>query len=248
MLPLAAALPLAAGLMNALELQGKTLNRARIVLIGAGAAAVATAHLLIALGATRDNMLMVDLDGVLHSQREDLDAHRRYFAQDTRCRASVDACCDADVIIGLSGPGAIQPEMLRKMASKPIVFALANPDPEIMPAAAHAVRTDLIMATGRSDFPNQVNNVLGFPFIFRGALDVRAAKINQTMHCAAVEALARLSREPVPTEVLTAYGIDHLEFGPEYIIPTPFDPRLRHAIPAAVAQAAIATGVARITN
>ncbi len=234
-----------AGLLNALSIQDKRLAEVRVVCVGAGAAAVATANLLIAHGLPPGHLIMVDIDGVLHHGREDLDEYRRVFAQNTPCRTLAEACRDADVLIGLSGPRVVSPDMIRTMAPRPIVFALANPEPEIMPDLARATRQDLIMATGRSDYPNQVNNVLGFPFIFRGALDVRARRINREMLTAAVTALAALGRESVPPEVLAAYGVNHLEFGPDYIIPTPFDPRLRHTVPAAVAAAAIRTGVGR---
>lgn len=238
------AIIVAAGLMNALELQSKHLDQARIVFIGAGAAAIATGDLLISLGAHADHILMADLKGILHTGRNELEPNKARFSRDTDCRTLADACHGADVVIGLSGPGAITPEMLQTLAPRPIVFALANPDPEIMPSDAYATRDDLIMATGRSDFPNQVNNVLGFPFIFRGALDARASIINREMHSAAVHALASLAREAVPPAVLTAYGVDHLAFGPNYIIPTPFDPRLIDTVPPAVAAAAVRTGVA----
>ena len=237
----------AAGLLNALELQGKRLEEARIVCLGAGAAGIASMRLLLSLGAQKQNILMVDRKGVIHSHRDDLNEYKLIFALDTDRRTLADACEGADVFIGVSGPDLMTADMLRAMAPRPIVFALSNPDPEILPETAHATRDDLIMATGRSDYPNQVNNVLGFPYIFRGALDVRARRINEAMQIAAVHALASLAREPVPAEVLKAYGLDHLEFGPDYIIPTPFDARLIHTVPAAVSKAAIETGVARIT-
>ncbi|AGA31936.1 NADP-dependent malic enzyme [Thioalkalivibrio nitratireducens DSM 14787] len=236
----------AAGLLNALEIQGKKLEDARIVCVGAGAAGIASMRLLLRLGAHRTQIFMVDRKGVIHDQRTDLNEFKQLFAQETELRTLEDACAGADVFIGLSGPDILTQEMLRSMAPRPIVFALSNPDPEIMPELAHATRHDLVMATGRSDFPNQVNNVLGFPFIFRGALDVRARHITDEMHVAAVHALAGLAREPVPQDVLDAYGTQQLEFGPEYILPTPFDPRLIDTIPAAVAQAARDSGVARV--
>ncbi|CAG0907234.1 unnamed protein product [Darwinula stevensoni] len=189
---------------------------------------------------------MVDSKGVLHTGRTDLNAFKLQYAVDTDRHTLADACRDADVFIGLSGPNVMTVNMLNSMAANPIVFALSNPDPEIAPAVALAARDDLLMATGRSDYPNQINNVLGFPFLFRGALDVRARCINNEMLKAAVYALAELAREPVPTEVLTAYNIDSLTFGKHYIIPTPFDPRLRERVPLAVSKAAIASGVARL--
>ena len=234
-----------AGLLNALELQGKKLADARIVCLGAGAAAIASMHLLLGLGAKKENIALVDRNGVVHSGRDDLNVYKREFAIDTAKRTLADAMQGADVFIGLSGPDLVTEEMLAVMADKPVVFALSNPDPEIRPELAHAVRSDLIMATGRSDYPNQVNNVLGFPFIFRGALDVRATRINQAMQIAAVHALCALAREQVPAEVLSAYKLQHLEFGPEYIMPKPLDPRLIDHVPPAVARAAVATGVAR---
>lgn len=236
----------AAGLLNALDIQGKKLEDARIVCVGAGAAGIASMRLLMRLGAMRKNIFMLDTKGVIHSQRTDLNEYKQIFAQDTEARTLADACVDADVFIGLSGPDILSVDMLNSMAPRPIIFALSNPDPEIMPELALATRSDLIMATGRSDYPNQVNNVLGFPFIFRGALDVRARRITDEMHIAAVHALAQLAREPVPQCVLGVYGKKHLEFGPEYILPTPFDPRLIDTVPAAVAEAARQSGVARI--
>lgn len=240
------AIIVASGLLNALELQGKKLESARIVCIGAGAAGIATMKLLVHLGAKRDNLLMVDRQGVIHSGRSDLNAYKFAFAIDTPCRTLADAMKDADVFIGVSGPDILTANMLKTMAPKPIVFALSNPDPEIKPELAHEVRKDIIMATGRSDYPNQVNNVLGFPYIFRGALDVRASKINQEMSIAAVHAIAKLTHEPVPAEVLAAYEIKELRFGPDYIIPKPLDPRLMDFVTPAVARAAVDTGVARL--
>jgi len=234
-----------AGLLNALELQGKKLAESRIVCLGAGAAAIASMHLLLGLGAKKENLALVDRNGVIHSGRDDLNVYKREFAIDTTKRTLADAMQGADVFIGLSGPDLVTAEMLAVMAAKPVIFALSNPDPEISPELAHTVRSDLIMATGRSDYPNQVNNVLGFPFIFRGALDVRATRINQAMQIAAVHALCALAREPVPAEVLSAYNLKHLEFGAEYIMPKPLDPRLIDYVPPAVARAAVETGVAR---
>ncbi len=234
-----------AGLINALELQAKPLAEARIVCLGAGAAGIASMRLLTSLGATRENLFMVDRKGVIHSRRDDLSVYKREFARDTDRRSLADAMADADVFIGVSGPNLVSAEMLQSMAPRPVVFALSNPDPEIAPALAHATRDDLIMATGRSDYPNQVNNVLGFPFIFRGVLDVRATEVNQEMKIACVNALAALARESVPADVLEAYGLDRLAFGPQYIIPKPLDPRLADFVPAAVAAAAVDSGAAR---
>ena len=227
-----------AGLINALHIQGKTLDQARIVCLGAGAAGTASMKLLLALGADQSKLLVVDKVGVLHRGMHDLPEHHRFFAADTEARTLADAMAGADAFIGVSAANLVSADMVKSMAERPVVFALANPDPEIRPEVAHAARDDLIMATGRSDYPNQVNNVLGFPFIFRGALDARAPRITQAMQVAAVHALAGLAREPVPDSVLAAYGIDRLEFGREYILPKPFDPRLREHIPAAVAAAA----------
>ena len=234
-----------AGLLNALELQGKKLSGAQIVLLGAGAAGLATIQLMIALGAKRDHILLLDSKGVIHPGRPDINIYKRRYAQATDKRTLTDAMQDADVFIGVSAANVVSPEMVKSMAAKPVVFALANPDPEIRPELAHAARTDLIMASGRSDYPNQVNNVLGFPYIFRGALDVHANSVSRAMLIAAVRALARLAHEPVPAEMLRAYDLTHLEFGPDYIIPKPLDPRLIHTVPPAVARAAVDSGVAR---
>ena len=234
-----------AGLINALELQGKKLAAARIVLLGAGAAGLATIQLLLALGARRDRILLLDSRGVVHTGRPDLNIYKRRYAQQTDHRTLEDAMHGADVFIGVSAADLVAPAMVKSMAVRPIVFALANPDPEIRPELAHQVRADLIMATGRSDYPNQVNNALGFPYIFRGALDVHASMVSRAMLIGAVHALARLTHEPVPDEMLQAYRLPHLAFGPEYIIPKPLDPRLLRVVPPAVARAAIASGVAR---
>lgn len=236
----------AAGMISALEIAGKKLEEAVIVTLGAGAAASACMKLLINLGAKVENIYMLDRKGVIHSGREDLTPEKAIFATETDKRTLDDAIDGADVFVGLSGPNLLSGDQLKKMAATPIVFACANPDPEISPAVAHAARNDVIMATGRSDYPNQVNNVLGFPFIFRGALDVRASAINEEMKEAAVYALVKLAKEPVPQDVLDAYGLESLEFGPEYIIPKPTDSRLFGALSMAVAQAAIDTGVARL--
>ncbi len=239
------AIIIAAGLLNALQLQDKKLESVKLVCLGAGAAGIASMNLLCKLGLQRDNIRLVDRKGVIHAKRTDLNEYKQAFAVATDERTLDDAMQDADVFIGVSGPGLVTPAMIKSMATRPVLFALSNPDPEIHPRQAHAVRDDLIMATGRSDYPNQVNNVLGFPFIFRGALDVQASCVNDEMNIAAVHALAELARLPVPDEVLRIYETKSLSFGPEYIIPTPFDPRLIDHIPAAVAQAAIRSGVAR---
>lgn len=240
------AIIIAAGLLNALKLAEKHLNESKLVCVGAGAAGVASMRLLITLGAQRENVMMVDRTGVIHSERKNLNRYKEEFAIETDRRTLADAMVDADVFIGVSGPDVLTEDMLMSMAANPVVFALSNPDPEINPELAHSVRDDIIMATGRSDYPNQVNNVLGFPFIFRGALDVRARGINQDMVIAAVHAIQKLTHEPVPAEVLKAYGLDELKFGPDYILPKPFDPRLKDFVSAAVARAAVDSGIARI--
>ncbi|WP_110686283.1 malic enzyme-like NAD(P)-binding protein [Salinicola aestuarinus] len=234
----------AAGMLNALDIAGKRLESARIVCLGAGSAAIACMKLLIECGARAENLYMLDRKGVIHSGRDDLNAHKAQFATVTERRTLDDAIDGADVFVGLSGPNLLSPEQLKKMAADPVVFACSNPDPEIHPDLARQTRDDVIMGTGRSDYPNQVNNVLGFPFIFRGALDVRASTINEAMKIAAVHALKDIAREPVTREVLNAYELESLEFGRGYIIPTPVDSRLLERIPAAVAQAAVETGVA----
>lgn len=236
-----------AGLMGALELQHKKMADVRIVCIGAGAAGIASMNLLTALGAKKENLYMIDRKGVIHTERDDLNEYKAAYAVETDRRTLADACDGADVIIGLSGPDLISPEMLNSMAANPIVFALSNPNPEISPELALATRDDLIMATGRSDYPNQINNVLCFPFLFRGALDVRARAINTEMLVATVHALADLAKEPVPDSVLEAYDKTGMKFGKDYIIPTPLDPRLMDRIPGAVSRAAVETGVARMT-
>ena len=234
----------AAGLLNALELQGKNISDASIVCVGAGAAGVATLKLLMEMGARKKNIYVLDRSGVIHSGRSDLNQFKAAFAHETDKRTLEDALAGADVFLGVSSADLMTPDMLRLMAPRPIVFALANPDPEIRPELANATRSDVIMATGRSDYPNQVNNVLGFPYIFRGALDVRASRINEAMKIAAVHAIRQMAKEPVPLEVEKAYEGLHLEFGPEYIIPKPTDPRLLGAVSAAVAKAAVDSGVA----
>jgi malate dehydrogenase (oxaloacetate-decarboxylating)(NADP+) len=239
------AIIIAAGLLNALELQGKSLGQARIVCLGAGSAGIASMNLLLSLGAQRENLLLVDRQGVVHSGRDGLNRYKQPFALETDRRSLAEALEGADVFIGVSGADLLSEAMLASMAARPVLFALANPDPEIRPELARRVRDDLVIATGRSDYPNQVNNVLGFPFIFRGALDVRASTINEAMKIALVQALRDLAREPVPAVVLHAYGLEELAFGPQYILPKPFDPRLIERLPPAVARAAIDSGVAR---
>ncbi|EGR1985906.1 malic enzyme-like NAD(P)-binding protein [Vibrio parahaemolyticus] len=236
----------AAGMLNAIELQGKKLEDSTIVCLGAGAAAVACMELLIKCGAMREKIYMLDRKGVIHTRRDDLNEYKQLFANNTDKRTLEDVIEGADLFLGVSGPNLLPPEALKLMADKPVVFACSNPDPEIKPELAHAVRDDLIMGTGRSDYPNQVNNVLCFPFIFRGALDVRASEINDGMKLAAVDAIRALAKEPVPESVLKAAGVEKLEFGSDYIIPKPMDPRLLPRVAKAVAQAAVDSGVARI--
>ncbi|MBU5614476.1 NADP-dependent malic enzyme [Geomonas azotofigens] len=236
-----------AALLNALMLVGKKIEEIRIVVNGAGASANSCAKLAIALGVKPNNMIMCDTKGVIYKGRvEGMNPYKELFAADTPFRTLEEAANGADVLFGLSAKGAFTPEMVRSMAANPIIFAMANPDPEITPEEAHAVRGDVIMATGRSDYPNQVNNVLGFPFIFRGALDVRATAINEEMKLAAVHALAKLAREEVPDSVSKAYGNEKFSFGANYIIPKPFDPRVLLHVAPAIAQAAMDTGVARM--
>nr|MBF0683854.1 malate dehydrogenase [Pseudomonas sp.] len=236
----------AAGMLNALELAGKTIENAKIVCLGAGAAATSCMKLLVSLGAKIENIFMIDRKGVIHAGRDDLNQYKSMFAHETDKRTLDDALENADVFVGLSGANLLSPEGLKRMAADPVVFACSNPDPEISPELAHETRSDVIMATGRSDYPNQVNNVLGFPFIFRGALDVRATRINEEMKIAAAHALRDLAKLPVPKEVAAAYGLDSLEFGREYIIPKPMDPRLITLVSDAVAKAAIDSGVATL--
>ncbi len=233
-----------AALLNALELQGKDIAKVRIVFSGAGASAIATALHYLRLGVRLENILMVDTKGVIHSERTDLNPYKARFAQHTSARTLADAMRGADVFVGLSVAGMVTGEMVKTMAGKPVVFALANPVPEIQPEEVTAARSDAIVATGRSDFSNQVNNVLGFPFIFRGALDVRARAINDDMKMAATRALADLAKEDVPDSVMRAYGLTRLRFGPEYIIPKALDPRVLLWEAPAVAAAAMSSGVA----
>lgn len=237
----------AAGLLNAVKLNNKKLEDLQVVICGAGAAANSCTNLYVALGVRKENVVMVDSKGVITTRRSDLNIYKQKWATDRDITTLAEAVRGADLFIGLSVANMLTKEMLGTMAPDPIVFAMANPDPEISYEDAMSTRNDLIFATGRSDYPNQINNVLGFPFIFRGALDVRARNINEEMKLAATRALADLAREKVPDEVLQAYNLQNLEFGREYIIPKPLDPRLISTIPPAVARAAIETGVARIT-
>lgn len=235
----------AAALVNALRITGREAARQRVVINGAGAAALACARMLTQLGIRPEQVVLCDSRGAVTRYRTDLNIYKREFATSRRIATLAEAIDGADIFIGVSTADVLTPQMLRTMADSPIVLALANPDPEIAYDRALASRPDLLFATGRSDLPNQVNNVLGFPYIFRGALDVRARCINDAMKVAAAHALAELARRPVPTSVLRAYGIERLEFGRDYLIPKPFDPRLRCAVSAAVARAAMDSGVAR---
>ena len=236
----------AAGILNALHISGRDIKKARMVINGAGAAGIACAELIKAMGMPHDSVIMCDTKGVIYKGRtEGMNQWKSAHAAETKARTLDDAMAGADVFFGLSAKGAVTQDMLKKMGEKPIIFAMANPDPEITPEEVKEVRPDAIVATGRSDYPNQVNNVLGFPYIFRGALDVQASEINDQMKIAAAEAIAALAREDVPDEVDKAYSGQRLRYGPEYIIPAPFDPRLIVAVSAAVAQAAMDSGVAR---
>ena len=226
----------AAGLVNALEIQEKMIGEVKIVFLGAGAAGCSCARLLKKMGAT--NITLVDRKGVLNKNRKDLNQYNQDLAVDTKSNTLDQCIIDADVFIGVSGANLLKESHLLSMAANPIIFALANPDPEILPSDAHQIRDDIVMATGRSDFPNQVNNVLGFPFLFRGALDAKATEITDKMLIAASKALASLTKEPVPQDVLEAYGLKSLTFGPEYIIPKPFDSRLIDWVAKAVQDAA----------
>ena len=236
----------AAGIINALHITGRTMADIKVVCNGAGAASIACVELIKAMGVPHENVILCDREGVIYQGREKgMNQWKSAHAVPTEARSLADAIDGADIFLGLSVAGALTPEMLKKMADQPIVFAMANPDPEIMPDIAKKARKDAIIATGRSDFPNQVNNVLGFPYIFRGALDVRASAINEKMKIAAANAIAMLAREDVPDEVNNAYSGASLKYGVDYIIPAPFDPRLISAVSSAVAEAAMATGVAR---
>src|SRR5208337_1104423 len=236
-----------AAILNALEIVEKDIEKVKIVINGAGAAGIACAEHYVRLGMKRENIILCDTKGVVYEGRtEGMNPYKARFAARTAARTLAEAMKGADVFTGLSGPNLVTPEMVRSMADQPIIFAMANPVPEISYEAAKAARPDVIMATGRSDFPNQVNNVLGFPGIFRGALDVRARAINEEMKVAATHALAALAKEDVPDSVLRAYGLGRLQFGPEYINPKPFDPRVLIWVSAAVAEAAMRTGVVQV--
>jgi len=236
-----------AALINALEINGKDIKDIKVVYSGAGAAGIACAQFYLDLGVQKENMVVADSTGVIYKGRQErMNPYKERFAAETNARTLDDVMKGADVFVGVSVKDLVTPDMLRSMASDPIVFAMANPDPEITYELARETRSDVIMATGRSDYPNQINNVLGFPFIFRGALDVRATQINEAMKVAAAESLARLAKEEVPQQVLDAYGIEELSFGPEYIVPKPFDKRVAVEESVAVAEAAIESGVAQI--
>lgn len=239
------AIVVAAALLNALEIQGKKLENITLTCIGAGAAGIATMNLLVAMGLKKSNICLVDTVGVIHDGREDLNSYKKEFAISTDKRTLSDAMKGVDVFIGLSVANLLTVDMLKSMADKPIIFAMANPEPEIHPNVALATRSDVIIATGRSELPNQVNNTLCFPYIFRAALDVRASRINIEMKIAAVEAIRSLAKETVIPEVLSAYGISSLEFGKGYIFPKPLDPRLLITVPPVIAKAAITTKVAK---
>ncbi|MDX2082900.1 MAG: NADP-dependent malic enzyme [Rickettsiales bacterium] len=236
----------AAGIINALHISGKKFKEIKVVVNGAGAAGIACLELLKAMGLPHENAILCDTKGTIYKGRtEGMNQWKSAHAVNTKARTLADAMKGADVFLGLSVKGAVTKEMVKSMAKNPVIFAMANPDPEITPEEVHATRSDAIVATGRSDYENQVNNVMGFPYIFRGALDVRASTINEEMKIAAAKAIAELARQHVPDEVIKAYGGRDMKFGPRYIIPTPFDSRLIHVVPVAVAKAAVATGVAR---
>jgi malate dehydrogenase (oxaloacetate-decarboxylating)(NADP+) len=235
----------AAGLINSLEIIGKKIENIKVVVCGAGAAAISCSRLYVALGVKKENIVMVDTKGVINRKRKDLNKYKQEFTTDRDLDTLEQSVKDSDLFLGLSAANLMSKKMLASMAKNPIVFAMANPDPEISFEDAMATRNDLIFATGRSDYPNQINNVLGFPFIFRGALDVRASTINEEMKLAASKALAALAKEPVPDEVAKAYDVDKLVFGRDYIIPKPLDPRLISRVASAVARAAIESGVAK---
>ena len=236
-----------AAFLNALEVTKRDIKTTKVVISGAGAAAISIAKLFFELGLTRSNLIMCDSNGAIYKGRkEGMNKYKDEFAVETSARTIADAMKGADAMIGCSARGVVTGAMVKEMAKNPIIFAMANPDPEIYPSEVHAVRDDALMATGRSDFPNQVNNVLCFPFIFRGALDVRASKINMEMKLAAVKAIAELAKEEVPEEVKLAYGGEDFKFGKNYLIPKPFDPRVLTRVTPAVAEAAMKSGVARI--
>lgn len=234
-----------AALLNALDLQGKDIDKVKIVVSGAGAAAIMCCRLFVKLGAKRENIIMCDSKGAIRADRGNLTEQKREFATGADVHTLAEAMAGADVFLGLSVAGAVSAEMVKNMAPRPVIFALANPDPEISYDAARAARPDAIIATGRSDYPNQVNNVLGFPYIFRGAIDSRATTINDEMKIAAVHAIADLAKEPAPEEVDKAYGVKSFDFGPDYILPKPMDPRLLYRVAPAVARAAAESGVAQ---
>ena len=239
------AIVVSAALINALHLSGKRIEEVQIVVNGAGAAAIACTKMFLALGARRNRITMCDSRGVITNRRDDLNPVKRQFTTDRSITTLREAVAGADVFLGVSAAGVLDAEMVRSMARDPLVMALANPDPEISYEEAKAARPDVIVATGRTDYPNQVNNVLGFPYVFRGALDVRARKINEAMKLAAAYALAELAREEAPAELAADYGVDRLEFGPDYLIPKLTDPRLLGRIAPAVARAAVESGAAR---
>ena len=242
------AIIVAAGLLNALEIQGKSSDSAQIVVAGGGSAGLATLDLLVNLGFKKENMILVDRNGVVSEDTKDkVNKYKAAFALDTKKKTLSDAMSGADVFIGVARGDLVTQEMVKSMAEKPIIFALSNPDPEISPVDAFSCRNDLVMATGRSDYPNQVNNVLGFPYIFRGALDANSKEINTEMKIAAVHALKDLAKLPVPDSVLQTYQIDSLSYGADYIIPKPFDPRLIDTVPKAIFEAAVSSGVSCLT-
>ena len=242
------AIIVAAGLLNAMEIQGKTAEKVKVVCAGGGSAGIATLNLIAELGVKRENMLLVDRNGVVSKdKKKKVNKYKAAFAVDTKKETLNDAMNGADVFIGVARGDLVTQEMVKSMAEKPIIFALSNPDPEISPVDAFSCRNDLLMATGRSDYPNQVNNVLGFPYIFRGALDAKSKEINTEMKIAAVHALKDLAKLPVPNSVLQAYQIDSLSYGRDYIIPKPFDPRLIDIVPKAIYEAAISSGVSCLT-
>ena len=242
------AIILTAAFINSLELTGKKAEDVKVVCSGAGAAGLSCMRMLMRVGVKRENIFLVNSKGVVHKERTDLNEYVKEFAQETGAVKTLDEAIEgADLFVGVSAAGLLKPEMVAKMAKNPVIFAMANPMPEILPEEAKAVRDDVIIGTGRSDYANQVNNVLCFPYIFRGALDVQATKVNEEMKMAAAVALAELAKQPVYDELKEAYGGKELEFGPEYLIPTPFDKRLKAIVSAKVAEAAMATGVARKT-
>ena len=242
------AIIVAAGLLNAMEIQGKTAEKVKVVCAGGGSAGIATLNLIAELGVKRENILLVDRNGVVSKdKKQKVNKYKAAFAVDTKKETLSDAMNGADVFIGVARGDLVTQEMVKSMSEKPIIFALSNPDPEISPVDAFSCRNDLLMATGRSDYPNQVNNVLGFPYIFRGALDSHSKEINTEMKIAAVHALKDLAKLPVPNSVLQAYQIDSLSYGRDYIIPKPFDPRLIDIVPKAIFEAAVSSGVSCLT-